>query len=219
MLLLSRSPFYSHTKQIFMHFGQYLCASYASRNGSILIFLNSDDFSIFVPSRLVPSLSPAKISQGSQAWTHSFSRLLHHSVTSQSHRFYLCNDFITSTLILSPFLKFYFIFNWGLITLQYCDGYCHTSTRISHRCTSHLPPHPFPLFCQKGTGFGCSVSYSERPLAICFTYGNVYVSILLLPQCSLLPTDTALVETHITSSLELLKGPLALTLQIQYSPF
>ena len=54
-----------------MHFGQYLWASHASRNGSILIFLNSDDFSIFVPSCLLPALSPAKIAQGSQAWTHS----------------------------------------------------------------------------------------------------------------------------------------------------
>ena len=41
-------------------------------------------------------------------------------------------------------------FNWRLITLQYCSGFCHTSTRISHGCTrvphpepsSHLPPHP-----------------------------------------------------------------------------
>ena len=40
-----------------------------------------------------------------------------------------------------------------LITLQYCSGFCHTWTWISHRCTcvphperpSHLPPHPFPL--------------------------------------------------------------------------
>ena len=41
-------------------------------------------------------------------------------------------------------------FNWRLITLQYCGGFCHTFTRVSHRCTcvphpeppSHLPPHP-----------------------------------------------------------------------------
>ena len=43
-------------------------------------------------------------------------------------------------------------FNWRLITLQYCDGFCHTFTWISHGCTfvphseppSHLPPHPIP---------------------------------------------------------------------------
>ena len=44
-------------------------------------------------------------------------------------------------------------FNWRLITLQYCGGFCHASTWISHGCTcvshpeplSHLPPHPIPL--------------------------------------------------------------------------
>ena len=32
--------------------------------------------------------------------------------------------------------SFLFIyFNWRLITLQYCDGFCHTLTWISHGCT------------------------------------------------------------------------------------
>ena len=43
-------------------------------------------------------------------------------------------------------------FNWKLITIQYCGGFCHTFTWISHWCTcvphpdppSHLPPHPIP---------------------------------------------------------------------------
>ena len=51
------------------------------------------------------------------------------------------------------FLFFNFIyFNWRLITLQYCSGFCHTLTWISHGCTcvphpeppSHLPPDPIP---------------------------------------------------------------------------
>ena len=45
---------------------------------------------------------------------------------------------------------FFFFFNWRLITLQYCGGFCHTFTWISHGRTcvphpdppSHLPPHP-----------------------------------------------------------------------------
>ena len=49
-------------------------------------------------------------------------------------------------------LKKLIYFNWRLITLQYCSGFCHTLTWISHRCTcvphpeppSHLPPHPIP---------------------------------------------------------------------------
>ena len=53
--------------------------------------------------------------------------------------------------------RFYFFnkliyFNWKLNTSQYCSGFCHTLTRIGHRCTcvphpeppSHLPPHPIP---------------------------------------------------------------------------
>ena len=46
----------------------------------------------------------------------------------------------------------FFFFNWRLITLQYCGGFCHTLTWISHGCTcvphpeppSHLPSHPIP---------------------------------------------------------------------------
>ena len=50
--------------------------------------------------------------------------------------------------------RFFFVclFNWRLITLQYCSGFCHTLTWISHGCTcvphpepfSYLPPHPIP---------------------------------------------------------------------------
>ena len=52
------------------------------------------------------------------------------------------------------FFFFPFIFiSWRLITLQYCSGFCHTLTWISHGFTcvphpdhpSHFPPHPIPL--------------------------------------------------------------------------
>ena len=45
-------------------------------------------------------------------------------------------------------------FNWRIITSQYCHGFCHTSTWISHRCTyvppilnapPKFPPYPIPL--------------------------------------------------------------------------
>ena len=47
------------------------------------------------------------------------------------------------------------LFNWRLITLQYCGGFCHTLTWSSHWYTcvhhleppSHLLPHPIPLGC------------------------------------------------------------------------
>ena len=60
------------------------------------------------------------------------------------------------------FVWFFFFFtlffsltyiSWSLITLQYCSGFCHTLTWISHGFTcvphpeppSHLPPHLIPL--------------------------------------------------------------------------
>ena len=52
------------------------------------------------------------------------------------------------------FFSFFFFtyFNWRLITLQYCSGFCHTLTWINHGCTcvphpeprSRRPPHPIP---------------------------------------------------------------------------
>ena len=54
--------------------------------------------------------------------------------------------------IVSHFFSFIFI-SWRLITLQYCSGFCHTLTWISHGFTciahpdppSHLPLDPIPL--------------------------------------------------------------------------
>ena len=42
---------------------------------------------------------------------------------------------------------FFSFFNWRLITLQYCGGFCQTLTRITHGCicVPHpTPPHPIP---------------------------------------------------------------------------
>ena len=63
---------------------------------------------------------------------------------------------IIRTVLEVPFKQvhlFFFNFNWSLITIQYCSGFCHTLTWISHGFTcvphpgprSHLPPHPMPL--------------------------------------------------------------------------
>ena len=71
----------------------------------------------------------------------------------------LCQKLSLSLFILF-FLPFHHIlfsfkknFNWRLITLQYCSGFCHTMAWISPGCTCvphpetpfHLPPHPIPL--------------------------------------------------------------------------
>ena len=72
------------------------------------------------------------------------------------------------------------------ITLQYCDGFCHTSTRISHRYTcilyilNPLPPPllPYPSGLPQSTSCGCPASCIKLTLVIYFTYGNVHVSVL-----------------------------------------
>ena len=60
------------------------------------------------------------------------------------------------------FFFFFFIFiSWRLITLQYCSGFCHTLTSISHRfaCVphpntpSHLPPYPISLLYLQSRSF------------------------------------------------------------------
>ena len=40
------------------------------------------------------------------------------------------------------FFNLFIDFNWRLIILQYCSGFCHTFTWISHGCT--YVPHPDP---------------------------------------------------------------------------
>ena len=88
-------------------------------------------------------------------------------------------------------LFFIIIFNWRIIALQCCVGFCHTSICISHRyirvsSSPHLawislpPLTPYhPLRLSQSTWFVLLSSYSTFPVAFCFTYGNVYVSMSL----------------------------------------
>ena len=55
------------------------------------------------------------------------------------------------------------------ITSQYCSGFCHTLTWISHGCTcvphpetlSHLPPHPIPQGCPSALALSALVYASN----------------------------------------------------------
>ena len=89
--------------------------------------------------------------------------------------------------VLVECILYFFIFNWSIITLYSNDGFCHTSTWISHRHT-HVPslwnltPSPLPIpppRVLQSTGLEFPASYSKFPLAVYFTHGNVYVSVLL----------------------------------------
>ena len=72
-------------------------------------------------------------------WGNLFCKMQHWN-TSHSHLHPILNLRLENgTHFLKNIYKFIY-FNWRLITLQYCDGFCHTLTWISHRCT--CVPHP-----------------------------------------------------------------------------
>ena len=86
---------------------------------------------------------------------------------------------------LGSFFSFLNLFNRRLITLQYCSGFCHTFTWISHGCTcvphleapSHLPPHPIPL------GHPSAPALSTLPHASNLDWRSVSHMIIYMFQC------------------------------------
>ena len=94
------------------------------------------------------------------------------------------------------FIFIFFIFiSWRLITLQYCSGFCHTLTWISHgfTCvphpnpTSHLPLHPTPLGLPSAPAWAL-VSCIQPGLGICFTLDSILVSLLFSQNIPLSPS-------------------------------
>ena len=84
------------------------------------------------------------------------------------------------------FIYFKICFNWRLITIQYCSGFCHTLIWICHRCI--CVPHPEPPLPPPSPSHpsgSCQCTGPEHPvlgikpgLAVCFTYDNIPVSML-----------------------------------------
>jgi len=66
-----------------------------------------------------------------------------------------CSIYLSDEVFFILFIYIFFnLFNWRLITLQYCSEFCHTLTWISDGCTCvphpapfPLPPHPIPQSC------------------------------------------------------------------------
>ena len=95
--------------------------------------------------------------------------------------------FVSKVMFLLFFLILIFIFfiSWRLITLQYCSGFCHTLTWISHGFTcnphpdppSHLPLDPIPWLFPVHQARAL-VSCIQPGLVICFTLDNVQVLML-----------------------------------------
>ena len=99
--------------------------------------------------------------------------------------FFLHFDFVCVCVFLFSF-SFTFI-SWRLITLQYCSGFCHTLTWISHGFTciahpdppSHLPLHPDPSGSSQCTRHS-SLPFTARelppfgiPLPRCHQFSSV----------------------------------------------
>ena len=77
-------------------------------------------------------------------------------------------------------------FNWRIIALQYCVGFCCATALVSRKYTYipslwSLPPTPLtpPLWVIIKHLAELPVLYSTFPLASYFTHRNVYISILL----------------------------------------
>ena len=88
------------------------------------------------------------------------------------------------------FFKFIY-FNWRPISLQYCSGFCHTLTWISHGCTcvphpeppSHLPPYPIPQ------GHASAPALSTLSHALNLDWRSVSHMIIYMFQCYFLKSS------------------------------
>ena len=87
-------------------------------------------------------------------------------------------------------VNFIFIFNWRIIALECCVGFCHTTTQISHECVclyiyiyplplkspSHYP-HPAPSYhssrSSRASGWAPCVLYSSFPLLLLSCFSRV----------------------------------------------
>ena len=104
---------------------------------------------------------------------------------------------------LNLFIYFPFIFiSWRLITLQYCSGFCHMLTWISHGVTcvphryppSRLPPHPIPLGLPSAPALSTRLMHPTG-LVICFTLDSILVSMLFSQNTPPSPSDLGIERT------------------------
>ena len=99
------------------------------------------------------------------------------------------------------------LFNWRLITLQYCIGFCHTLIWISHGCTcvphpeppSYLPPHLIPLGHPRALALS-TLSHASNLDRRSVSHMIIYMSQIIPP--SPFPTETRRL-LYISASLSL----------------
>ena len=136
---------------------------------------------------------------------------------------------INSSCYSGEIFKNLFIFNWRIIALQCCVGFCQTSASINRRYTRvpsllNLPPasppsssppsHPSYVVTEHHAEHLC---YSSFPFAICFTYGNVHISVLFSEFVP--PSFSPAVSMSLISMAESLFPPCKGVHQYQFSRF
>ena len=91
--------------------------------------------------------------------------------------------YVSKSLLVKRLFFFSFIFiSWRLITLQYCNGFCHTLTWISHGVTciphpnppSHLPLYPIPLGLPSAPGPSTCLMHPIKGLLVSHFLLNFY---------------------------------------------
>ena len=100
----------------------------------------------------------------------------------------MCFKLWVKPRILKPFwwVENCIFLNWRIIALQCCVGFCH---QHESAVSMHVFPPSLPPFhgtspshrsrLSQSTRVELPGSHSKFPLAGCFTYGNLYVSMLL----------------------------------------
>ena len=98
----------------------------------------------------------------------------------------LIRDLALRMLTIKPifFFKSVFIFNWRIIALQYCVGFCHTLTRTNGRDTYistlvNLPPTSRPIPPSM-------LSWSTGPSTLYHTANSHWLSVLHVVMCMFL---------------------------------
>ena len=118
------------------------------------ITINTNDMlTVYIHIYLSMPRSRITGSHGSSYFLRNIHTVLHSTCTNlYSHQQCTRVPFTPHSLQHLLFVEFLKInFNWRIITLEYCDGFCHTSTWISLRyicvCSTswnppyHIPPH------------------------------------------------------------------------------
>ena len=72
--------------------------------------------------------------------------------------------------------NYFTILEWFLPYISMNQPQAHMFVTLLNPLLCPSPPHPSSL--SQSTSFGFPVSYIKLPLAVCFTYDNVYVSVL-----------------------------------------